>query len=72
MLRLNHQWPAPLGTGKCFLVFSGLSRIKHSQVISECVRSNSNFHPRNQDVDFDMLEMFIVQMAEYKTLKKKT
>ena len=27
-------------------------------MISECVRSNSNFHPRNQDVDFGMLEMF--------------
>ena len=26
--------------------------------IGECVRSNSNFHTRNQDVDFDMLEMF--------------
>ena len=26
--------------------------------ICECVGSNSNFHPRNQDVDFDMLEMF--------------
>ena len=28
------------------------------RVQSECVRSNINFHPRNQDVDFDMLEMF--------------
>ena len=27
--------------------------------ICECVRSIINFHPRNQDVDFDMLEMFI-------------
>ena len=26
--------------------------------ICECVRSIINFHPRNQDVDFDMLEMF--------------
>ena len=26
--------------------------------IHECVRSNSNFHPRNQDVDFGMLGMF--------------
>ena len=25
----------------------------------ECVRSNINFHPQNQDVDFDMLQMFL-------------
>ena len=34
--------------------------------ICECVRSNSNFHPQNQDVDFDMLEMFFsFQCAKY-------
>ena len=34
--------------------------------ICECVRSNSNFHPQNQDVDFNMLEMFFsVQCAKY-------
>ena len=27
--------------------------------VCECVRSIINFHPRNQDVDFDMLEMFL-------------
>ena len=26
--------------------------------IYECVRSNINFHPQNQEVDFGMLEMF--------------
>ena len=29
-----------------------------SLFICECVRSNINFHPQNQDVDFDLLEMF--------------
>ena len=34
--------------------------------ICECVRSNSNFHPQNQDVDFDMLKMlFSFQCAKY-------
>ena len=27
-------------------------------LICECVKSNTNFHPLNQDVDFGMLEMF--------------
>ena len=27
--------------------------------VCECVRSIINFHPQNQDVDFDMLEMFL-------------
>ena len=27
-------------------------------LVGECVRSNINFHPRNQDVEFDLLEMF--------------
>ena len=29
-----------------------------SLFLCECVRSNINFHPQNQDVDFDLLEMF--------------
>ena len=29
-----------------------------SKFICECVRSIINFHPRNQDVDFNMLEIF--------------
>ena len=34
--------------------------------ICECVRSNSKFHPRNQDVDFGMLEMiFTFQCTKY-------
>ena len=31
-------------------------------LICECVRSNINFHPGNQDVDFDMLEIFFSSM----------
>ena len=27
-------------------------------LICECVRSNRSFHPRDQDVNFDILEMF--------------
>ena len=27
-------------------------------LICECVRSNRSFHPHDQDVDFDILEMF--------------
>ena len=31
----------------------------HTKIaVSECARSIINFHPRKQDVDFDMLEMF--------------
>ena len=34
--------------------------------LCECVRSIINFHPRNQDVDFDTLEMFFsFQCTEY-------
>ena len=37
-----------------------------SKFICECVRSIINFHPRNQDVDFNMLEMFFsFQCAKY-------
>ena len=40
--------------------------VRWNFVVCECVRSNSNFHPRNQDVDFDMLEMlFSFQCAKY-------
>ena len=27
-------------------------------LVGECVRSNINFHPRNQDVYYDMFEMY--------------
>ena len=27
-------------------------------MICECVKSNINFHPRNQDVYYDMFEMY--------------
>ena len=30
-----------------------------SGLVCECVRSIINFHTRNQDIDFDMLEMFL-------------
>ena len=28
--------------------------------VCECVRSNINFHPRNEDVDFDMLDISVL------------
>ena len=35
------------------------NKSSHGISICECVRSIINFHPGNQDVDFDMLELFI-------------
>ena len=35
------------------------NKSSHRISICECVRSIINFHPRNQDVDFDMLEIFV-------------
>ena len=32
--------------------------LREKAFVCECVRSNINFCPRNQDVDFDMLKMF--------------
>ena len=38
----------------------GVVGVGMGNTLCECVRSNSNFHPRNQDVVFEMLEMFLV------------
>ena len=43
---------------------------RHQRPIYECVRSIINFHPRNQDVDFDMFEMFFSFQCKTK-LKKR-
>ena len=40
--------------------------LREKAFVCECVRSNINFRPRNQDVDFDMLVMlFSFQCAKY-------